>query len=168
MILNPLLPVPSSFAAVWLPALSPGQIGYIDSFGEQWSSALLLPDTEISSWLQSHYKFRLSCMVYDFVIYISYGCSSHMNAFHFTFSKIHRLKLCPFLPWEEKAECSASRESRVGERGKKVGRRERKKVLPFFNHTEVSVCFGEIWGYVKNWEELFMNFIPLLQIVCAI
>lgn len=130
MILNPLLPAPSSFAAVWLPALSPGQIGNIDSFWEQWSSALLLPATEIS-WLQSHYKFRLSCMVCDFVIYISYGCSSHMNAFHFTFSKIHRLKLCPFLPREEKADQSALQVERAGW-GKEVKKWEEGKEKRYY------------------------------------
>lgn len=48
-------------------------------------------------WFQSHDKFRLPYMVCDFVIYISYGCSSHANDLHFTFSKIHRLNLALFV-----------------------------------------------------------------------
>lgn len=99
---------PPSSAVVW--HLCPlDQTSHTHSFWEWQSSVLLFPATEISSWFQSHDKFRLPYMVCDFVIYISYGCSSHMNDFHFTFSKIHRLNLALFIHGGgNRYECSAT------------------------------------------------------------
>lgn len=75
-------------------------------------------------------------MVCDFVIYISYGCSSHMVDFHFTFSKIYRLKLRPFLPQKGKANPSTLHAGGRGER-RNVGE-ERRKALPIFSHAKLS------------------------------
>lgn len=101
-----------------------------DSFWEPQSPAFLLPATEFSSRLQSHDKFRLPCMVCDFVIYISYGCSSHTDDFHFTFSKIHRVKLCPFLPREGKVDPSTLQPGAVGKGGERRGKGgEKRKVF---------------------------------------
>lgn len=64
-----------------------------------------------------------------------------MDDFHFIFSKIHRLKLCPFLPLRGKAHLSTlTRESgkRWGEGGE--GKKSAKgKALPFFSHAEADV-----------------------------
>lgn len=126
--------------------------GNTDSFWERWSSALLLSATEISSQHQSHNKFKLPYMVCDFVIYISYGCSSHMDDFHFTFSIIYRLKLCPFLPQKGKADPSTLHARGGGEREKECGRGRGKKE----GFTDLQSCRGIclVWGSIQPREKL--------------
>lgn len=88
-------------------------------------------------------------MVCDFVIYISYGCSSHMDDFHFIFSKIHGLRLCPFLPLKWKADLSTlTRESgkRWGEGGEGRGEREGKRK----GFTLLQSCRGSIQLHEKS------------------